>query len=372
MDKRVTAFLAAARSCTLSPVEHAQVRAALTAHTMSFAPSDVLRASSGSLRLTDYEKAIGRAKLLSFMRSNPLEERRLSLFSVFSRPLAATLVSACIVLLAGGGMAYAAEGSMPGDLLYPIKVHITEPVISGLSITSARRAQWTIRTIERRLDEANTLDQESDSDDRGATLRSQMEENAVSLQKYLHSLPAEERKAIRRDLLLELTQHQKSLLQVQAAIGIPQTLKTLMEDAADELDENDRDDASSSSSAEEKQNRERMEKKLEEKEERRVVAPPRNEEERQEASAASSSAFSHASSSSEETSEILSGGERKERRENAARSLLRLLQETPPRSSAASSSEMFFTSPIRSSSSREEENHEREERKEKEPKEDGR
>src|SRR5438105_2432135 len=35
---------------------------------------------------------------------------------------------ALVLIVLFGGTAYAAEGSLPGDALYPIKIHVTEPL----------------------------------------------------------------------------------------------------------------------------------------------------------------------------------------------------------------------------------------------------
>jgi len=360
MDERIAKFLAAARSCALSPMEHAQVRAALAAHTTKITPSTIFRESSDALQLTDYEKAIGRAKLLRFMRGNPLDERGSSFLHMLFRPFAATLASAFILTLAGGGMAYAAEGSLPGDLLYPIKVHITEPVISTLSFTPARRAQWNVRIIERRLTEANALEGKSNPDSRQMILRSQMEENATDLRRRLRNLSPEERKSTREDFLSELTQHQESLLQIQESTGVPPALETLVEDAANEPENGDEGDHgnASSSSAEKKQDQRGIGENSSEK--KRVITPLPIEKESREASRASSSGSRSASSShpQKETSERSSTSEEgmtDQHKENAAKSLLRLLRESssssPNESSADPADPILFEEQEHSSSS---------------------
>ncbi|MDO8468642.1 MAG: hypothetical protein Q7S29_02685 [Candidatus Peribacter sp.] len=263
MDKRITSFLAAARSCTLSPVEHAQARAALAAHTLKTTPSAVLRESSAALQLTDYEKAIGRARLLSFMRANPIEERTFSLARMLFRPFTAALSSAMALLLIGGGMAYAAEGSLPGDMLYPIKVHVMEPVISGLALTPARRTQWGIRTIERRLEEADALGRQPDPANRQTILHSQMEQDAVHLQERLRNLPDGERRTAGQNLRTEFNQHEDSLAHMQSTTGVPPALKALVDDAdekSEDWHENDRrtDSSSLSSSRRAQENHDRQ------------------------------------------------------------------------------------------------------------------
>lgn len=64
-----------------------------------------------------------------------------------------------VVLIFGltAGTAFAAEGALPGDTLYPIKVHVTEEVRSVLATTPKAQADWGIERTSRRLEEASTL-----------------------------------------------------------------------------------------------------------------------------------------------------------------------------------------------------------------------
>ena len=62
-----------------------------------------------------------------------------------------------IMTLAGGGISMAAEGALPGDLLYPVKVNINEEVRSTLTFSEEAVANWEARRAERRLEEAQKL-----------------------------------------------------------------------------------------------------------------------------------------------------------------------------------------------------------------------
>ena len=67
------------------------------------------------------------------------------------------LYAAFIVLLGGGGLVTIAEASYPGDMLYPVKVHVNEKVASALKFSDASRAKWEVERIERRLVESDKL-----------------------------------------------------------------------------------------------------------------------------------------------------------------------------------------------------------------------
>ena len=62
-----------------------------------------------------------------------------------------------IALLIGGGTSFAAEGALPGDVLYPIKVSVNEEVRSFVAISAEAQAKWDARRAERRLEEAEKL-----------------------------------------------------------------------------------------------------------------------------------------------------------------------------------------------------------------------
>lgn len=219
-------FLASAQSMALSPVEQAEVRAALSAQ--------MLHVSSASLALTSREKEEGRASLLTFMRAHPLRSsvgqrwgiRRLSF---------AALRSALAIALTGGTVAYAAEGSLPGDFLYPVKIHVTEPVIASLSLTDKSRAQWEVRTIDRRLTEAKTLQEQSSSPERHVILTEQMDRNVHDLQQYLNTLPEQDdRQDVRKELLSHLSEHEGTISALRSTFGLSDALRGLIREVAQE------------------------------------------------------------------------------------------------------------------------------------------
>jgi hypothetical protein len=67
------------------------------------------------------------------------------------------VVAALILMLAGGGVAFAAEVTLPGDRLYPVKVEVTEPLRDSLAFSVSAKAYLEELKIERRLTEAAKL-----------------------------------------------------------------------------------------------------------------------------------------------------------------------------------------------------------------------
>ena len=77
----------------------------------------------------------------------------LNMHKTFAYALGAFL----IFILTGGTLAYSAEGTVPGDLLYPVKVNVTEPIRDVLATTPSAKAEWDAAKAARRLSEAETL-----------------------------------------------------------------------------------------------------------------------------------------------------------------------------------------------------------------------
>jgi hypothetical protein len=132
-------------------------------------------------RLSDAERARTRAFLKRYMEmhppvphtARPAFVQAVSMFMVvrlknavrsvqslqintpYIRPMPAFI--ATILILASGGTAIAAEGALPGDLLYPVKVGINEEVRAAVALSAEARTDWAIERAERRLNEAVSL-----------------------------------------------------------------------------------------------------------------------------------------------------------------------------------------------------------------------
>jgi hypothetical protein len=119
-------------------------------------------------RLTDTERILMRNDLQLFMSEHapraPLAIRfwdyiRESLAGFDTRSPRTQFVPAAfaLVLIVGIGTSYAAENALPGDVLYPIKIHVNESVQGSLAVSQASKAEWNTQLMTRRLEEAETL-----------------------------------------------------------------------------------------------------------------------------------------------------------------------------------------------------------------------
>jgi hypothetical protein len=96
------------------------------------------------------------------------------------------VVAALILLLAGGGVAFAAEATLPGDRLYPVKVEVTEPLRDSLALSSSGKAYLEELKIERRLKEAAKLAAEGRlTDALNDQIQNRIETSAVKVGKFV-------------------------------------------------------------------------------------------------------------------------------------------------------------------------------------------
>ncbi|MEK7672285.1 MAG: DUF5667 domain-containing protein [Patescibacteria group bacterium] len=119
--------------------------------------------NSKDINLTKSEKQEGRDILARFIDANPVEKSEHShnrasifknLFNVFLKPMPAFFA---LLLLVTGGTSLAAEYSVPGDLLYPVKIHVNEEVRSALAFSEESKAYIALDRAEERLEEAEVL-----------------------------------------------------------------------------------------------------------------------------------------------------------------------------------------------------------------------
>lgn len=122
---------------------------------------------SDKIKLNAQEQFLMREKIITFMEYHPLpvvegEVRTiLSLDNVFKvtrvpwrkMSISLGLVAIAFVVI----LPTVAEYTVPGDILYPVKVRINEEVRSTLARTPYEKVEWEAQRIERRISEARIL-----------------------------------------------------------------------------------------------------------------------------------------------------------------------------------------------------------------------
>ena len=80
-----------------------------------------------------------------------------ALLAYLRRPAGVVMAIALILVVSLGGVAYAAEGTLPGDTLYRIKTGVVEPLQVALATTPAAKASLQMTFAEHRVTEAAIL-----------------------------------------------------------------------------------------------------------------------------------------------------------------------------------------------------------------------
>lgn len=126
----------------------------------------LIKKAGARVALTDTERAKMRLLLREYAEMKPVRESaapraRAAFVEVWlaylRRPAGITVAAVLILALSSSGIAYAAEGALPGDTLYPIKVSVVEPVRVALAASPEAKASLQMAFAENRVDEAATL-----------------------------------------------------------------------------------------------------------------------------------------------------------------------------------------------------------------------
>jgi tetratricopeptide (TPR) repeat protein len=132
---------------------------------MDYPPElDPLISELRQVKLTAAERRRMRGQILRAMNhsSEPWHQRVLQWWqaalttSATKRQMA---VSALLVIFLAGGtsVAQSAESTLPGQLLYDVKINLTEEVRASFSSSAEDRAVWDIERVTRRLEEVERL-----------------------------------------------------------------------------------------------------------------------------------------------------------------------------------------------------------------------
>ena len=162
------------------------------------------------VHLSAAERAMIKGELYAYMKRVPALERahiqKAGFAGFFGRSFVrastAALSTVLIVSLLGGGVSYAAENTLPGDVLYPLKVSVTEPVRESLMMGTEARAAWAFERADRRLVEAATLAARDRLDEKTiGEIQVRFQESSRRGQAYVAQLQAEGKLNVTGELL---------------------------------------------------------------------------------------------------------------------------------------------------------------------------
>lgn len=97
------------------------------------------------------------------------------------------IIGAMLALSGGAGVSYAAEGALPGDTLYPVKIHVNEEIQSAFALSPKAEAALARKKVERRAAEAASLAAEHKLDAQAKLLLASETEIHLNSHKKAHS-----------------------------------------------------------------------------------------------------------------------------------------------------------------------------------------
>lgn len=121
-------------------------------------------------------------------------------FGVFTMRVM-TMAVICLVVVGGGGVSYVAAGALPGDMLYPVKIKINEPVALALTTSPAEKATLAVLFTNRRLEEAGALAAEGKlSSELQKTVTAQLETQVTAVNTHLALLSTSEDREVSEEI----------------------------------------------------------------------------------------------------------------------------------------------------------------------------
>lgn len=155
-----------------------------------------LQQTLSSISLSHTEREDVRAALLSEMERSPLpasfQQSGSSRFTKITHKKFMP-IALLIALLMSGSVSYAAEGTAPGDTLYPVKIHLNEQVRGAFALSDVQKAQLEVKLAEERLKEAERLAGENRLDATTTEqLRADFSEHRSRADRHIESLKGED------------------------------------------------------------------------------------------------------------------------------------------------------------------------------------
>lgn len=118
-----------------------------------------------NINLSENEKVVLLQKILTRSPYNPIVSPIFSPSKLFTRHYTA-IVSTVLIFVIAGSVSVSADNSLPGNILYPIKIKVTEPMRDLIKISTEDKTEWQIEKVNRRIEEAETLAAQEKLDDK--------------------------------------------------------------------------------------------------------------------------------------------------------------------------------------------------------------
>jgi hypothetical protein len=162
--------------------------------------------SAKTFSLTKDEKDLVMEKITAFIKENPREigspyyhhniwssvgSPLSPILSTLNKKVSMPIVIAMIILALGGGTSFAANSSLPGDFLYPVKINVNEKLASFVSFGDNADVQVETEQANTRVEETKKLDAKGTLSAKDKTeLETNFEEHTTKAKKIVEDMKA--------------------------------------------------------------------------------------------------------------------------------------------------------------------------------------
>ena len=142
-----------------------------------------------NIRMTEAERKIVLEKVFSSPVESPYMDR-IPVFAVVTSHHTRMILTGCLVAtLTFSGVVYGSDRSLPGDLLYPIKTKVVEPVLDVVNYEPENKIIWEEEKVTRRIAEAEKLLEKDELDEEKLDkLEKSIEKSSVAFTKAADSV----------------------------------------------------------------------------------------------------------------------------------------------------------------------------------------
>ncbi len=221
----------------------------------------LIRQAKKAIFLSTKEKEAIRSSLISFMKDNPVRSEQFGyeyykaislsvgyvtrvIKLITERPALkyASIISVFAVLVCGG-ISFASQSSLPGDILYPVKVGVNEKVLSSMLFSDESKAKYNIHLVQLRLEEGEKMASEKKLDNKTSTeiklLLNKQIENANNYSNDIKYKNIRLSAEINSELEASLNAHAKILdnLADRENNGITKNIKNILSDVESRTEE---------------------------------------------------------------------------------------------------------------------------------------
>ncbi len=134
-----------------------------------------------NIRLSETEKKAIFKNIMSAPIESPYVKRSPIFISIFASHARVFVAASLVFVVSFGGVIYASDDALPGDVLYPVKTAVVESVLDVVYSAPEKKLVWEEEKVERRIAEAEKLIEKDElDDDKLAQLEARIEKSSIA------------------------------------------------------------------------------------------------------------------------------------------------------------------------------------------------